>query len=260
MKDYYQILRVKSGASPVEIRRAYRILVQRLHPDINPDLAAHELIKEVNEAYDVLGDTEKKQEYDNRLSNPYVTNGGTPVTKHRDPAYRRRAPVRPATPPDNSQLELMQRYLHLATKMAWVGCVLCFVLALDFGVPRHVIPETVKTFRSSGSVRSSRSYVVTQTNRYIKISDRDWAVFEVDQKIEIVESGIFSILIEIWIPEKETRITNLSTLYGNYIFVPILLLILSFMAFAIKGTVEFKFNLGIVTFFVLVFTIIFLLK
>ena len=85
-------------------------------------------------------------------------------------------------------------------------------------------------------------------------------MFEVDQKIEIVESGIFSILIEIRIPEKGIRITNLSTLYGNYFFVPILLLILSVMAFAIKGTLEFKFNLGIVTFFVLIFTLIFLLK
>lgn len=260
MKDYYQILRVRSGATPVEIRRAYRILVQRLHPDINPDPAAHELIKEVNEAYDVLGDTEKKQEYDSRLRNPYTTSSGTTETRHRDPAYRRRAPARPAVPPDNSQLELMQRYLHLATKVAWVGCVLCFILAIDFGVPHLVTPDTVQTFRSSRGGRSSRSYVVTQTNRYIKISDRDWAVFEVDQKIEIVESGIFSILIEIRIPEKGIRITNLSTLYGNYFFVPILLLILSVMAFAIKGTLEFKFNLGIVTFFVLIFTLIFLLK
>ena len=260
MKDYYQILRVRRAAGAAEIRRSYRVLVQQLHPDINPDPTAHELIKEVNEAYDVLGDEVKKQEYDYRLDNPYTTISVPQEPVHRDPAYRRRRAYRPAAPQDNRQRELMQRYLHLATKIAWAGCMLCLILAVDFGVPHRVKSDTVDTFRSTGARRVSRNYVVTQTNRYLKISDRGWRLFEVDQKIEIIESGLFSILIAIRIPEKEMSITNLSTVYRNYLFVLILLFVLSFIALMTKGTLEFKFNLGIVNFFVLIFTLILLLK
>jgi hypothetical protein len=258
LKDYYQILHVRRGAAAAEIRKAYRILVQQLHPDVNPNPAAHELIKEVNEAYDVLGDAAKKEEYDYRLDNPYSTLSIPQEPVHRDPAYRRKRNYRPAQP--DPQLELMQRYLHLAKKIAWAGCVLCFVLAIDFSVPHRVTSDTVETFRSTRNRRSSQNYVVTHSNRHLKISDRDLRLFEIDQKIEIIESRLFSILIAIRIADEGVRITNLSTLYANYIFVVVLLLILSFIPFVFKGTVESKFNLGIVSFFVLIFTLILLLK
>jgi hypothetical protein len=257
LKDYYQVLGVRRGAPVAEIRRAYRILVQQLHPDINPDPAAHERIKEVNEAYDVLGDAVKKQEYDYRFDNPYSVSSAPPEPVHRDPAYRRRS-YRPVQV--DPQRELMQRYIYLAKKIAWIGCIVCAVLTVDFIIPHRVTHEVVADFRSSGSRRASRNYVITKSNRYLKISDRDWRFFQVDQNIEVVESGLFSILIKIRIPELNRSVTNLSTIYGNYIFVPILLFVLSVMHFAIKGTLEFKFNLGIVTFFVLIFAIILFLK
>ncbi len=64
-KDYYEILNVSKDASDVDIKKAYRKLVLEFHPDKRPgDKEAEEKIKEINEAYSVLGNAEKKAQYD----------------------------------------------------------------------------------------------------------------------------------------------------------------------------------------------------
>src|ERR687887_2907178 len=64
-KDYYAVLGVPKNASAAEIKKAYRKLAQRHHPDANPgNKEAEERFKEVSSAYDVLGDQEKRTNYD----------------------------------------------------------------------------------------------------------------------------------------------------------------------------------------------------
>jgi DnaJ-class molecular chaperone len=64
-RDYYDILGVKRGASQDEIKRAYRKLARKFHPDVNPgDKSAEKKFKEIQEAYDVVGDADKRQRYD----------------------------------------------------------------------------------------------------------------------------------------------------------------------------------------------------
>jgi molecular chaperone DnaJ len=63
-RDYYEVLNVTRNASPEELRRAYRKLAKEYHPDINKEQGAEERFKEINEAYAVLSDDERRAAYD----------------------------------------------------------------------------------------------------------------------------------------------------------------------------------------------------
>ncbi|ANA39448.1 molecular chaperone DnaJ [Geobacter anodireducens] len=63
-QDYYAILGVSKTATQEEVQRAYRKLARKYHPDINKESTAEEKFKQINEAYEVLGDPEKRSKYD----------------------------------------------------------------------------------------------------------------------------------------------------------------------------------------------------
>ena len=77
-KDYYDILGVKRDASDTEIKSAYRKLARKFHPDVNKTKEAENKFKDINEAYEVLGDKQKRQRYDSLGANWHSGQNYTP--------------------------------------------------------------------------------------------------------------------------------------------------------------------------------------
>ncbi len=73
-RDYYEILGLQRDASADELKRAYRRLARQYHPDVNKESGSEEQFKEINEAYEVLSDQEKRARYD-RFGHAGVQNG-----------------------------------------------------------------------------------------------------------------------------------------------------------------------------------------
>ncbi|MGO8947672.1 MAG: molecular chaperone DnaJ [Ktedonobacterales bacterium] len=74
-RDYYEILGVARSASEEDIKKAFRRLARQYHPDVNKEKGAEERFKEINEAYEVLGDAQKRQAYD-RFGHAGVSGAG----------------------------------------------------------------------------------------------------------------------------------------------------------------------------------------
>ena len=74
-RDYYDILGVARNASEEDIKKSFRRLARQYHPDVNKEKGAEERFKEINEAYEVLGDAQKRQAYD-RFGHAGVSGAG----------------------------------------------------------------------------------------------------------------------------------------------------------------------------------------
>ncbi|MGI6734947.1 MAG: Chaperone protein DnaJ [Tenericutes bacterium ADurb.Bin239] len=77
-RDYYEVLGIKKSASKDEIKSAYRKLAKKYHPDVNKTEGAEEQFKEVQEAYDILYDDQKRATYDQFGHAAFDQNGGNP--------------------------------------------------------------------------------------------------------------------------------------------------------------------------------------
>jgi len=254
LKNYYFILGLNIYAREHEIKQAYRKLALQYHPDRNPSKEAEEIFKEVNEAYEILGDSQRKFEYDQLLI-------GVPVSKpHRDPRYRPRSPG--AYNRDSKKKELldtMRSYLRYAIMISRMALLFSVVLIADYSLPPEKTKKEVLHLQSKREYRGARSYQLElEDGNTINLNRLTAQEFQRGSIITIYNSAWFSVPLQLENEKTQFKTKIPVSIYGNFIFMPLVLLITSLLGtFYWKG-VEFRFNLGVVNFFLMMLSFIFL--
>lgn len=256
MKDYYGILGVPRSAHIADIKRAYRRLAIQYHPDKNPDPSAEAIFKEINEAYDVLGDPEKKSTYDWKLQNPLSeVLLETQPPPHRDPAYRKRR-----RPPANYKSEgqrireLMQQYLPRALWVCRVGLLVSVLFMVDYVLPYRAHSEkVVDAYKVQGRRGFSHYIIITETGKRIKIYETAFAPNEV---ITYETTLVYSTVMNISVKRIELA---LGYVYRGLSIFPLGLFLTSLLAIIFRKSIEFSFNASIVAGLMLIISLFLLL-
>lgn len=135
MKNYYFILGVNIYARDEDIKRAYRQLALQYHPDVNRSPEAEAKFKEINEAYEVLGDQQRKLLYDQMLVGiePEVVRSPQP---HRDPRYRPKSAeyIRKVRAEKKPHFEFMKAHLRYAQLASRLALLFAAVLLADYSM------------------------------------------------------------------------------------------------------------------------------
>ncbi len=251
MKDYYAILGLERTASDGEIKRAYRRLAVAYHPDKNPNPEAENLFKEINEAYDVIGDPTKKRGYDYLMQ--YATGEvlDVPARPHRDPAYHRERRTAPPREGERERIHaFMRANLPVANLLSIIAAAAALVFMLDFILPRKTIQEkiTETTVSRIAVGRSHKTYwtITTGDGRRFEfdIYLRDY--FQQGGDIKMSLSRLLNVPVTVEGAGK--RETVRKSIYANFSFAPIALAVSAVIALIYRKDVERGFNYGIVAF------------
>jgi hypothetical protein len=246
MKNYYEILGVSPSASALEIKRVYRKLAVLYHPDKNPDPKAEIFFKEVNEAYDVLGDQQKRNAYDNRFQNPFaeVITAEPSRPFHRDPAYhRKRSGSFSHQTPKSSRLDLMREYLPYFRWLIYAGLTLMVVFIADYTLPTQFAREFV-TESYSVSLKNSSYYVIKTTNHKIEFHDNGPGHFLEEDELIVEYTPLLHAVMSIS-TVGENHVMYVVGIYGPLMFIPFVLFGISIAGFILRNNVEYAFNLSV---------------
>lgn len=268
MKDYYEILGVSPFAHAADIKRAYRKLALLYHPDRNADPAAEILTREINEAYDILSDPEKKLVYDLKRSNAFAEDNEPVGAPHRDPAYRKRqgTPGPKRKTERERMLEMMAGYYVQARWMIFGSLAFCLLLLADYALPQRSETDRIKDITYSKQVvardrnggQISANYIQFENAETIKIDAMAGEHFEVGKLATVNRSTIIG--IPFTLKAEDGFLTEVPvTIYGSFIFGPIVLAMTALAGLWLKQNKEMTFNLGVACFFVLILNFVFIL-
>jgi DnaJ domain len=254
MKDYYRIMNLSREASEDEIKRSYRKLAIRYHPDKNPSLEAENVFKEINEAYEVLSDPGKKFQYDQLLTAPGYSGWQEPYATR---------PQRSRGSRPSDRMIFMQGILHYVQLLFYFGCLWSFVLVIDYALPPRLLEERVTTeVREVTRVlmRNPRDLLVTEKGHHFPVLLSEMQYFPKGANLKIYTSSIFSALIRVENYNGTFVVNNLGSIYRNFSFAPVLLLLCCAVGLIIRKGIEFHVNLGIVVFLLVILNVVFLFK
>lgn len=204
-EKYYKILGLTSSASENEVRKKYRLLAMKFHPDKNPSASAQEKFIEITEAYEIL--TGKK-------SIPSITKTVDPKAKEKEREERvKAAQQRYKEQVLKEYLENERYYQSLINGKRWkiirlssvIGAVLSLFLLLDYFLPHHFEEDTVTEYKRNVTVQSGSGViglVKTKKENYYWVSRIDYELYGNTRDIYIETSWIFHNAIRMHTREK----------------------------------------------------------
>jgi curved DNA-binding protein CbpA len=256
MKDYYETLGVSRYASAQEIKIAFRRLAIAYHPDRNPSKEAEVFIKEIIAAYEVLGDAGLRGQYDSLIFNDALVDNPPANRPHRDPRYQRRPPNPNYKSPKQKTLEMMTMYIAYALFASWCAVGFSLLLVLDFCLPLQKQTEVIRAFELT---RGSSAKLVTMQGNEFSISTKGSGKFRAGHSVTVSYSSLLNVPVLMSVDQNPEARRVRGTIYGNFIFMPVIFLMTALTGVIYRKGTMFRFNLGIVNaiLFVLNFIILF---
>ena len=246
------------------MKRAYRKLAVQFHPDKNNSPEAEEIFKEVNEAYEVLGDPVKKAIYDQMLRGDEAVEQTEVVEpqlrKHRDPRYRPRPKSPGPKKPTHREeiLAMMAENLRYALMVSRLTLLFSIVLIADYSLPPGKKTAEIVAENMTRSRRNKTFKLEMVDGKTVIVSNEAAKKLTRTKRIVIYQSAWFSIPLSIEDSQTHYKTPVEVSIYRSFIFWPVLLLLTSLAGtFYWKG-VEFRFNVAIVNAILFILTLVFL--
>lgn len=259
------MLGVTRNASDEEIKKAYRALALKFHPDKAKDKKSHEQFTAINEAYQVLGNKDKKQKYD-YLYEYIIVRGQYPPSHLRgrtaQPYYKRYFTIRQhrerwSNPsyaaPTASQLIYPKKLL----KVFKVFCTICLAFALlifaDYFIPYKTWLQDVKLY-TLGHPSTGVTYVAETASVKFNVED---PVLTSD-KAEVIGTRILNIVRYIRLTYDNSPILKQASysIYNNFLFLPIGLFISSVTGLRFQKSESILVKAGIANVFILILVLV----
>lgn len=234
MQDWYEVLELKRNASAQDIRRAYRRLALRHHPDIDRTPGAKERFQRILQAYQVLSDPVQRAAFDYRGQMP------PPTQPRRGPVYRSRK-----SQDVESEIQLILSLKPYATWFSRIFFAFGLLILLDFMMPSVVLRDRVH------HVDRYRGYcmVYTVDGHTVELGSRECRILSRVPDFEIDVSALLGMIRALRLQRGEVVIRNLASVYGNFAFLPVGWVLLMIASVVFRSQVRGSFYVGLTQFF-----------
>ncbi|WP_224995379.1 J domain-containing protein [Cesiribacter sp. SM1] len=259
MKDYYRILQINPEASQEEIKKAYRRLAKVHHPDVAANGRQEVFIIDLNEAYRTLSNPEKRSHYDwirtygnnyssgsDKVQDTFVAYTSPQQAYKRKPFYKNYKNPLP-------ERELVKPYLAYTYTVSKIALVFCILLLIDFLLPLRLQRDRAVYLTNIYSVQKGNpihdhTQIETWSGKQVKVSKEAAMQFSSNPNMLVYKTRLFSKARYVTsVLKRETRYLIGRSIYGNFIFLPLLLLLTAFMGSLKRFPPELDFSLGLVS-------------
>lgn len=254
--DYYSVLGVSESATSREIKDAYRRLVKMYHPDINPSPVADDKMRTINEAYEILANSQTRNLYD-------LQRRGVPVEKQEETPYERYKR-------EYRQKKMAQERQRMETLLRWKirfygyqrkACVFFFAIGVLFTIDYYLYrPAVLQEIKRIDGEEQRETNIET---RDLKVSTSGGLLSEYNlsksQQIQVYYSSVFGIPVQVRLPDSTNAYAIRNTLHSFKNILSIIILVFSSIVIGNKEYSDFRLSSGLVPILLVLFLVLFVL-